>query len=298
VVLAHDDRPSSPDVVTGVGQALRRMGCQVVDIGLATRPCLVFAVDHLRAAGGVHVTGAGCDPGWTGLDFLSRGTVPCSSSGELDRIAARYRAGYSRPSRRAGSQRTFHAAVPYEAGLWKHFHALRPFKIALACPNRTVHDLFTRIFRKLACRLLTVETPTRRRSPLDPADPDVERTARHVCATGAHLGVLVDDDGERCVFFDEYGRLVPPPVVARIFAADACDGTKTPGARDASERRSTREAVTLAMQQNRLPFAGDGTGRYWFAEAYRACDALLTLVHLLQSLSRSDTPFSEIARAE
>src|SRR5262249_47979315 len=82
VVLAHDERPSSPDVVTGVGQSLRRMGCQVVDIGLATRPCLVFAVDHLRAAAGVHVTGAGCDPGWTGLDFLSRGTLPCSSPGE------------------------------------------------------------------------------------------------------------------------------------------------------------------------------------------------------------------------
>jgi phosphomannomutase len=146
VVLGHDDRPSSPDIVTGVGQSLRRMGCQVVDIGLATRPCLVFAVDHLRAAGGVHLTGAGCDPGWTGLDFLSRGSVPCSSPGMLEQIAARYRGGYSRPSRRPGSQRTFQAAVPYEANLWKHFHALRPLKIALACPNRTVRDLMTRFY--------------------------------------------------------------------------------------------------------------------------------------------------------
>src|SRR5262245_40920608 len=63
VVLAHDERPSSPDIVTGVGQALRRMGCQVVDVGLATRPAVLFAIDHLQAAGAVHVTGAGCDPG-------------------------------------------------------------------------------------------------------------------------------------------------------------------------------------------------------------------------------------------
>src|SRR4029077_3412122 len=135
VVLAHDERPSSPDIVTSVGQALRRMGCQVVDIGLATRPCFTFAVDHLRSAGGVLVTGAGCDPGWTGLEFLSRGTIPCSSPGDLDRIAARLHEGYSRPSRRPGNQRTFQAAVPYEASLWKHFHALRPLKIALACPS-------------------------------------------------------------------------------------------------------------------------------------------------------------------
>ncbi len=301
VVLGHDDRPSSPEIVTGVGQALRRMGCQVVDVGLATRPCLVFAVDHLRAAGGVHVTGAGCDPGWTGLDFLARGSVPCSSPGMLDRIAARYREGYSRPSRRPGSQRTFQAAVPYEASLWKHFHALRPFKIALASPNRTVRDLFTRIFRKLACRLLHVETPTRVRSSLEPSDPDLERLSRRVCEAGAHLGMLVDDDGEQCVLFDENGRLVPPQVVARLLTADLGNGATAEArcsptvAVDSPDRRRRREEVTATMRQEQLTFAVDGAGRYWFAEAYPACDALLTLVHLLQALSRSDTPLSEVA---
>jgi phosphomannomutase len=279
------------------------MGCQAVDVGLATRPGLVFAIDHLRAAGGVHVTGAGCDPGWTGLDFLSWGSVPCSSPGTLDRIAARYREGYSRPSRRPGSQRTFQATVPYEASLWKHFHALRPLKIALACPNRTVRDLFIRVFRKLACRLLLVETPTRVRSSLNPSDPDVERLSRRVCETGAHLGVLVEDDGEQCIFFDEHGHLVPPPFVARLLAADlgssaAAERLSTStGADDLRNRQRRREEITVAMRQDQLSFAADGAGRYWFGEAYPACDALLTMVHLLQALSRSDTPLSEVAAA-
>jgi len=289
VVLAHDERPSSPDIVTGVGQALRRMGCQVVDIGLATRPCFVFAVDHLRAAGGVHATGAGCDPGWTGLDFLSRGTIPCSSPGELDRIAARYQDGYSRPSRRPGNQRTFQAAVPYEASLWKHFHALRPLKIALACPSRTVRDLFARIFRKLACRLVPVETPTRVRSAHDVSDPDLQRTARHVREDGTDLGLLVEDDGERCTFFDERGRLIPPSEIARLLAIDLGVDAKAVDA-----QRSSREAVTVGMGHDGTPFAADGIGRYWFAEAYAACDALLTLVHILHALSRSDAPMSEV----
>ena len=41
-------------------------------------------------------------------------------------------------------------------------------------------------------------------------------------------------------------------------------------------------------------FGADGYGRYWFADSHLACDALLTLVHLLQALSHSDTPFSEV----
>jgi phosphomannomutase len=299
VVLAHDERPSSPDIVTGVGQSLRRMGCQVVDIGQATRPCLAFAIDHLHAAGGVHVTGAGCDPGWTGLDFLSQGMVPCSSPGELDRISRRFREGYSRPSRRPGSQRVFHAAVPYEAGLWKYFHALRPLKIALACPSRMLRELFARAFRKVSCRLLPVETPTRQRDVLDPSDPDVARTAQHVREAGAHLGMLVDDDGERCIFFDEQGRIVSPVQIGALLALEVEDAARIaarelPEVLRASGGQPTREKITVAMQHDGIPFAADGAGRFWFAEAYPACDALLTLVHLLQALSRSDTPFSEV----
>ena len=305
VVLGHDERPSAPDIVTGVGQSLRRMGCQVVDIGMATRPCLMFAIDHLHAAGAVHVTGAGCDPGWTGLDFLTRGGIPCSTPGDLERIARRFREGFSRPSRRPGTQRTFQAAVPYEAGLWKHFHALRPLKIAVACPGRTVRDLFTRVFRKLACRLLVIETPTRGRVSLDPTDPDLERVSRRIHEIRPHLGALADEDGERCSFFDEQGRFVPPSLMARVLAADFNDAPGRPNpesasnaARGGSALGTSREAITSAMLTGQLPFAADGTGRYWFREAYPACDALLTLVHLLQVLSRSDRPFSEVvARA-
>jgi phosphomannomutase len=303
VVLGHDERPSSPDIVTGVGQMLRRMGCQVVDIGLATRPCLLFAVDHLGAAGAVHVTGAGCDPGWTGLDFVMHGNLPCSSPGALERIAACYRDGYTRPSRRPGSQRTFQASVPYEASMWKHFHALRPLKIALACPSRTVRELFMRVFRKLACRLLIVEMPTRQRSMLDPGDPDLKRTSHHIREGRADLGMLVDDDGERGIFFDEQGVLVPPSIAARLLAMEQND-RDVAGAlpvlvsvRGAAAQQCTREAITRVMGERGLRFGADDSGRYWFAEGYPTCDALLTLVHLLQYLSRSDRPFSEVVAA-
>jgi phosphomannomutase len=327
VIVAHDERPSSPDIVTGVGQALRRMGCQVVDIGLATRPCWVYAVNHMQAAGGIHVTGAGCDPEMTGLDFVSQGGVPCSLRGKLDTIRERFRQGYSRPSRRPGSQRTFQASIPYEAGLWKHFHALRPLKIALACPSRAVQDVFSRVFRKLACRLIFVETPTRLRTSSDPADPDLVRVSRTIGQTRADLGVLIDDDGEQCTFLDERGRIVSNRLLGgllREFAsvdaqADSVavypvawqSGWIVPaGCRvddgvmsgdDARHQRtahfvldSSREYITRAMRQYQAGFGADGIGRFWFAESFAACDAILTVVHLLHALSQSDDAFSRV----
>lgn len=309
VVVAHDERPSSPDIVTGAGQALRRMGCQVVDIGLATRPALLFAISHLQAAGGVHVTGAGCDPGWTGLDFLCRDGVPCSSPGQLDTIRARYYGGYSRPSRRPGSQRTFQATVPYQAGMWKHFHALRPLKIAFACPSGSVQDVFQHVFRKLACRLIPVVTPTRERTAGDIADPDVARISQAVGTAAADLGMLIEDDGEQCTFFDERGVIVAPWKIGRVLAevatADQPNGARiilpadgnrlSVAARDIYVAEPNRQHITQALLRERAVFGADGRGRYWFAESFPACDALLTLVHLLQALSRSDTLFSEVA---
>lgn len=315
VVIAHDERPAAPDLVIGVGQGLRRMGCQVVDIGLATRPCFLFAVNHLQAAGGILVSGSGCAPGWAGLDFVAAGGIPCSSPGELDQIARRFRAGFSRPSRRMGSQRVFQAAVPYEASLVRHFHALRPLKIALACSSRAARELFARAFRKAACRLVPVETPTRSRVLEDENDPDLVRTALTVRKANCDLGLFVEEDSERCVFFDEQGRIAGPRRIAALLAETVSGVALAPGdwhsvsrptewnASAASRElprfdpqflveNAHREHVTRAMKQQRAAFAADGSGRYWFDEGFPACDALLTLLHLLHALSRSDTPFS------
>jgi phosphomannomutase len=261
---------------------------------------VAFAIDHLRAAGGVHVTGAGCDPAWTGVDFFAPGIIPCSSPGGLGRIASRYQSDYSRPSRRPGSQRAFQAALPYESSLWKHFHALRPLKIALGCPSRAVRDLFTRTFRKNACRLHLVQTAIRVRTALDASDADVERVSREVRAAGAHFGVFVEEDGETCVFLDERGHFISPRLIGTLLIQERhASGAGRPDDffQESSSRRPTREEVTLAMQRDGLEFAQDGAGRYWFADPYPACDALLTLVHLMRILSRSDAPFSEIAAA-
>jgi phosphomannomutase len=313
VVLAHDERPSSPDIVTGVGAALRRMGCQVVDVGLATRPCFWFAVDHLQALGGVHVTGSGCDPVITGLDSVGRQALPCSAGGGLDAIADKLNAGYARPTRRPGTQRTFQARLPYEAGFWKHFHALRPLKVALACPSRPVGDLVGRLFRKLACRMIPVETPSRARDLADPRDSDLVRTARAVRSSGAHFGLLIGDDGQRCAFLDETGTLVPPhklaPLLAKLELDESPGGTiifESSSAGAAEERSAPSDArgwiltgdtlgdVALALAKHQGIFAGGNSGRYWFRETFPTSDAVLTLAKVLQALSRSDQPFSEV----
>ncbi|MBW3542532.1 MAG: hypothetical protein KY476_19900, partial [Planctomycetes bacterium] len=85
VVVGYDERPCSPDLVTGVVRSLRRHGCRVIDIGLTTKPAFWFAADHLEATAGLFVTGSGCEPSWTGLDVVGQGGAPlsCDATDEL-----------------------------------------------------------------------------------------------------------------------------------------------------------------------------------------------------------------------
>lgn len=308
VVIGHDERPCAPDLITGIALALKRMGCQVVDVGLTTRPAFWFAAEHLQAVGGVHVTGAGRGPAWTGLDFVHGGAIPCSRDGMLDRIQERHRAGYARVSRRSGLLRSFRADVPYEAALWRHFHALRPLRIACACPSRAVRDGLMRVFQKLACRLIPVDCPTRERRAPGPDDAETERIAGAIREHDAHLGLFVDDDGQRTVFFDETGRRTAPRHVALLLAhllqpefpgramlASQPDVVSSNGWWSVCS--TLPESCAVEMRRRNAVLAADDGDRYWFAEGFPTCDAIVTLARVLQVLSRSDAPFSAVCRA-
>ncbi|MGE3316431.1 MAG: hypothetical protein AB7O26_15045 [Planctomycetaceae bacterium] len=312
IVVGYDERPSSPDIVTGVTAALRRMGCQVLDIALTTKPCLWFTVDHLQASAGVIVTGAGYEPSWTGLDFVGRGAIPFSRGGELDRLEARQQASVGRQTRHAGPHRSFQAFIPYEASLWKHFHALRPLKIAFGCSSRLVRRSVERTFANLPCRLIPVAVPERSRDLNDPRDPDIVRMAEGVRSAGTDLGVLIGDDGQTSAFFDEHGRFLPAVqisrLVLRVVLAAQPGGTIAvesaalpelgPIVESAGglcvEGGSRREEMSRTIAEKRAALGCGSSGRLWFGETFPACDAILTMARVLEALSQSDAPFSDV----
>jgi phosphomannomutase len=217
IVVGYDERPASPSILAAVIDALRMMSCQVVDVGLVSRPCFCFAVDHLQASGGVFVTGSNYSAAWTGLDLFSTGAIPLSVGAGLEKIEERFNAGVSRPTRRASYQRSFQAVVPYEAGLLKHFHALRPLKIVVAARPRPVRKTLRRLFKKLPCQLIEIETTEAAHTPLRP-EVLSQRVQARIRKRDAHFGVLIHDDGCRTEFFDEQSRRVPQSSLCRLLA--------------------------------------------------------------------------------
>ena len=314
VVIGFDERTSSPDIIMGVAIGLRRMGCHVIDLGQTSQPCFHFAVHHLDAVGGVFVTGSGCDPAWTGFHFAGRNSTPWLHADQLTQLERRAATEVARPTRTAGTQRAFHADVPYQTGLWKLFHALRPLQVVCGTATRQLPRVLDALFARLPCQLSLEPLPVRRRNLNDPQDVDVRRVAGRVLAGRHHLGLIVDDDGERCAFVTNDGQLVTAGELARLLVLlemhehratrAVVDETLYPevtgwlasvGTACQVEPSSLADLPAAVIQHNAaLGITADH--RVWFGGPYPASNAILTLARVLQALSLSDTPMSEVIR--
>ncbi|MEW4530556.1 hypothetical protein [Maioricimonas sp. JC845] len=289
VVVGHDRRPSSPDLVTGVATALRRMGCTVIDVGQVRRPCFDFAVDHLQAAAGMYVTGNGFGPTWNGVDIVGAGAVPWSAPGTLTEVCGRMEQTIHRPTRRGGTQRTFHASVPYQAGLWKHFHSLRPLSISVCSRDPLARTTLEQLLADTPC---------------DPEFASDERNWPPVTDTNAStdfdLALLIDEDGRRVELFSASGqrlpqtelaarllhRLRPPARATSVIVSDDANPAlvATLQQPDCTVIRggTTLESMHAAMIEHPHAFGTDGRGRFWFCDPYPKCDAIVTAAKLLE----------------
>jgi len=334
IAIGFDERPASPDLIRGVALSLRRTGCQVVDMGMTTKPRFWFGVDQLKCTAAVFVTGTGAAPSWTGLDFYIQGAGPvsrvCDESAtrpvsnfvqqtvepiapalSLNALEQRLHFQRGRFTRQSGQQRVFDSSDSYEVSLRKYFHALRPLQVCIGTPSPLVASVLQRLFQRLPCKLQLVDLPVRARDTLDAADGDVRRMTQRMADQGADLGLMIDDDGQRCWFLDEQGRLVPRASVFELIAEHVWhDNARYPIVlqQDAPSElvsslrqrgiacvrtENQQAALVEQMRRHQAVLGGMFQDRYWFRDAFPTCDAILTLAHVLAALSRSDAHCSD-----
>ena len=308
VVVGYDQRPASPDLVMGVCSRLRLMGCEVINIGLSTKPCFLHTVHHLEGATGILVTGANSATSSIGLDFVGKGAVPWSLPGSLSPLKANWQETASRPRRQSPPQRTFQGFVPYEASLWKHFHALRPLTVAIASPSRLVLRTLDRLFAELPCNLKQTTLPLRHVAQRTGDDLDIRELQKTIATESADFGFLIEEDGMRCQLLDEQGGLLSSEELTLMLAELLLDVRRPVLLNNANNETliatlrmlgltvmtnvQTHELTSQQMSANNALLAGGDQGYYWYNNLFPTADAILTLAHVLQMLSRQVKPLS------
>ena len=326
VFLAYDGRPEALELLTPLARGLRWAACQVQHLGAASVGRLAAAVADEPNAAAVYLGNDRAHHATASLRFWGPGFVPCSSPGSLDLLRDADVVRGDRPTRHAGGQSRQSSGDRYLGGLRPRIATGRALRMVCDIRSAAVARDLAELIDPTPCQITHSSVPKRnhrnRAASLTRAriagasKPSAEWFAPRT----ADVGVVIDDDCEALHVFDELSRPVDPDALLCLFArslsgesgsrlvlteTEPAPGVVVALAHAGCAHRTlstedeppTRQAVHEAQQKLRPGLIGGPSGRYRFAGAAPAADALVTLVELLAVLGADERPLSARIKA-
>jgi len=306
IAVGRDVRLSSPRIRAALIEGLRDQGASVLDVGMVPTPALYFAVLHLKADGGVMVTGSHNPIEYNGLK-LSDG-VQSLHGGEIQEIRDRTRSAGVLAER--GTVEEVTVDEPYLSDLVARVGPVGPLHVTCDPGNGAASILGPRFLRAIGCQVDAIFAEPDGRFPNHLPDPTVPELVRalteRVRSTGADVGIGFDGDADRVGAVDELGRLLFGDQALALYAADVLG--KRPGSPIVFEVKCSQglvewveakggkpimwkaghSLIKAKMRELQAPLGGEMSGHMFFAdEFYGYDDALYAAGRLLRILARS-----------
>jgi phosphomannomutase len=318
IVVARDMRPSGPSLVEAFAEGVRRVGVEVVDIGLASTDLLYFASGYLNSPGAMFT--ASHNPAqYNGIKMCLAEAKPIgleTGLADIERLTNEFLAAP------AGGE----LAAKIEGdvlGAWvAHVHSfidttkLRPLKIVADTANGMGGYVAPLIFAGLPFEVEIMYAELDGTFPNHPADPlnpaNIVDLQRRVLETGADIGLAFDGDADRVFLIDERARGISGSTTTAIVAASLLD--KNPGATIlynvicsksvpavikehggvGVRTRVGHSYIKQIMAETNAIFGGEHSGHYYYRDNYRADSGIITAMVVLELLSNFDGPLSAL----
>lgn len=330
VVFGHDGRSSSPELAAAAASTLRQHGCELLDIGWSTRPQLDFALKQCQAEGAFFVTGQGCPAGWNGVDMIGPDGIVWSRDGVLDLVEQHFHQSCPRHERDAFPLSVVDLSREQQAFYKTLLHGFRPWRVSVVAEDPTVERFLSSLLSDWPGELHLAQVErdyhTDQTAPHEISHTGATRSAishsppaviSSALPQSASLDVAfhIQEDARQIALRDEQQQQVSSerivfglgellldehPHVDVILSDDYfdhCGWTVErcgPGYLVFHRGGNTEEQLLRTMSDHQSPLAVDGQGRYWVRhQGTIQCDAVLTLILILQALGRSDLRTSE-----
>ena len=150
-MVGRDVRLSSPELATALSEGLLDSGMDVLDIGLCGTEQVYFSTAHLRASGGVMVTGSHNPKNDNGMKFVREQSKPISGDTGLKEIEALAATGTFRDAARRGEVKTVNTSEAYISHLSSYIepYSLPPFKVLVNPGNGCAGPVIDMLERRL-----------------------------------------------------------------------------------------------------------------------------------------------------
>jgi phosphomannomutase / phosphoglucomutase len=311
LALGRDTRLSSPRLHGALLRGLLASGCEVLDIGIVPTPVLYYSVIHLKADGGVMITGSHNPPEFNGFKVVAgASTIHGEAIQEVRQmIEARDLAGGT------GSVREADAVTPYVEEVSSQFQFPRRIKVVVDAGNGVGGPAMHRILERLNVEATELYFEMNGHFPNHHPDPTVPSNLEALIAavrrTGADLGIAFDGDADRIGAVDETGVVIYGDQLMILYGREIL--SRKPGATFIGEVKCSQlmydelkvrggnpimwktghSLIKAKMKECRAELAGEMSGHMFFADRYYGFDdALYAACRLMEIVANSGEPLS------
>jgi phosphomannomutase len=316
ILLGRDMRPSGVELAAAFADGAMAQGCDVVDLGLASTDLVYFASGRLDAPGAMF-TASHNPAGYNGIKFCLAGAKPVGEDTGLATI--KQLASADRPSterRGTASERNLVEEFAAHVRSFVDVSKLKPLKVVADTANGMGGYVAPRVFEGLPFEVEYLFQELDGTFPNHPADPIQPENLRdlqaRVLETGADIGLAFDGDADRVFLVDERGRPVSGSLTTALLAKAIL--ARSPGStilhnlicskavpeviREnggiAVRTRVGHSFIKQVMLETGAAFGGEHSAHYYFRDNYRADSGLIASMIVLEQLSVTGKPLSEL----
>ena len=326
ILISRDMRMSSDPISEAVIGTLYNLGAEVVDAGIISTPTFYYAVSNLGFEAGIQITASHNPKDYNGLKFVlvtPKGLLKIGKSTGMDEI-----------KKVSLEEKDLPVKTDYPKDEIKRLENLvekevknaftiagdneiKSFKIVADPANAMGATYIEELFKNIPGELIKMNFELDGTFPAHLADPlileNLVDLQKRVLEEKADLGLASDGDGDRIMFIDEKGIMVPPAVITAMVAKALLE--KNPKSKILFDvryvltpKRIVEESggeslvtkvghafITEDMQKHGALFAGESSGHYYFKACGGAESAVSVIIIVLQLLSKSSKKFSELA---
>ncbi|MFP4542015.1 MAG: phosphoglucosamine mutase, partial [Opitutales bacterium] len=220
IVLGRDPRHSGEAIARHLGACWAAAGACVLDAGVVPTPAVALAVREREASFGVVVTASHNPAADNGIKFFGAGGTKLSEA--LEAALEEAIEAESAPVRRLGGQvERIDGAEDYRrfASGQLPAGALAGCRLVVDCAHGAAAETTPAVLRALGAEVSALGVmPDGHNINAGVGSEAPAALAAQVRATGAHLGLAHDGDGDRVLFVDETGTVVPGDAVLALLA--------------------------------------------------------------------------------
>lgn len=321
IVVGRDSRLSGPMIRHAIWSGLMSVGCDIIDLDIASTPTTEIITEHSAHKGGIIITASHNPKEWNALKLLAPDGLFLDKEQGAKILARIEKEEYNfvqwnqlgSVTRYVGAAQEHIDRILALDVIHSEIIKKRKFKVVVDCCNGAGGVILPDLLSQLGCETIFINPEPNGlfpRSP-EPVPANLGELIKTVKEHQADLGIAVDPDVDRLALVSEQGdplgeeytlamvtRFIlakkPGPVVVNASTTQAIDDIASQFGQKVVRTLVGEINVALKAREINAVISGEGNGGVMFPDLHIGRDAPVGIALILQFLSEENKPISQL----